>query len=48
MFPQADCSALAKHTIYGRKDKQVQLCTGSRTRNPAFKTLNVKAAENLT
>lgn len=48
MFPQADCSASAKHTLYGRKDKQVQLCTWSRTRDPTFKTLIVKTAENLT
>lgn len=48
MFPQADCSSSAKHTLYSRMDKQVQLCTWSRTRDPTFKTLIIKAAGNLT
>lgn len=48
MFPQGDCSASAKHTLCDRKDKQIELCTWSRTRDPTFKTLIIKATENLT
>lgn len=48
MLPQADCSASARHTLYSRNDKQVQLCTCSRTRKPAFKTVFIKVTENLT
>lgn len=37
-----------KHTQCGRKDKQVELCTWSRPRDPMFEILVTNSAESLT